>query len=190
MSAYGMVSNEVIPDGYRGTQKTIALMREMARMGALDERVRRLATLITQNVRSKDYTSEAAALLAWVQKNVRYVRDPWVPDGAERVQHPVVTLLEERCGDCDDASTALDALWGSIGGGYGWRTVGTDPMRPNDFSHVYSLLYLEDRGLWATADPIFPGRPLGWEPPDAVPNGRMSLAAQPGRVAWRKNWMA
>lgn len=91
-----------IPEGFRGTATTINLMRALACSGAKSDAVHRLAALIVQGLPRRDYEAEAAALLAWVQRNCRYVRDPWTPDGTERVQHPEVTLFETKSGDCDD----------------------------------------------------------------------------------------
>lgn len=183
---YGNVQGFEIDGGFKGTEATIDLMRKLTRDGVMDERVRRLATSIVQAIPRRDYVSEAQALLTYVYDHVRYVRDPWLPDGAERVQHPVVTLFEVRSGDCDDITVALNALAGSIGVPYAYRTVSVDPVRPNEFTHVYSMLYISDR--WVPADGMF-NYGLGWEPKQDDPRVRFT-AVREGRVAWRKDWAA
>ena len=179
-----------IPDGFRGTERTIQLMRALARDGGRDERVRRLAGELTRDLPRRDYESEARRLLQHMQRSVRYVRDPWTPDGTERVQHPAVTLFELGSGDCDCLSTAYCALCGALGAPYAFRTIGTDPWNRNHFSHVYSLVFVGpySTGRWVPADPSF-GEALGWEPP--LDTERASpLAATPGRAAVRRDWAA
>ena len=152
-----------IPEGFRGTARTIELMRRLTIAGVQSEPVRRLAVTICESVPRRDYMSEAAALLRWVQGNVAYRRDPWTPAGYERVAHPEVTLFETRAEDCDGLTVVYCALVGSIGHPWAFRTVGTTPGRPNDFHHVYALVWGDREKAWIAADPMFE-RELGWEP--------------------------
>lgn len=154
-----------VPDGPNVTATTIAAMHRLVKDAVLDPRFRMLAGQIAQEagVARRDYTGEAAALLAWVQNNVRYVRDPDLPGvGLESVADPRVTAATTRQGDCDDLSTLLAALAASIGFQYAFVTVGDDAGKPNEFRHVYVTIYVPGKG-WFAADPSFE-QPLGWEP--------------------------
>lgn len=181
----GVLSTE-IPGGYLGTVKTIDLMRKLTREGAQDERVRRLAVQIICTLPQRDYAAEAEALLKWMQWHLRYTRDPWTPDGTERVQHPWVTLGELRTGDCDDLTVAYCALAGSIGFPYAFRTVGIDPSRPLEFTHVFALVQID--GTWRPVDPMFQTSHVGWQPPFRTKaDGPGPLD---GKIATFRDWSA
>lgn len=152
---------------HRDVAQTVAAMHALAQGGARDARVRDLAARIVAGVARRDYRGEAAALLAWVQQNVRYVRDPLTTDGVERVQHPVRTL-EVPHGDCDDLSALLAALAASVGFAYAFRTVGDNEADRDDLRHVYVMLLVPGDG-WVAADPSFE-EALGWEPSAAAPS--------------------
>ena len=102
-----------IPDEYAGTAETIRLMHELTADAVRDPRVIQMAREIVQHVGHKDYATEAATILAWCQVNLRYVRDPYHPQGLERLTHPSIVLLETRTGDCDELAPAFSALTSS-----------------------------------------------------------------------------
>ena len=169
-----------IPAGIKGTARTIREMHRLVALGVRDPSAARLAMSINNGATARrDYRGEAQALLSYVQQNVRYTRDPWTPDGLERVAHPLVTL-QSGGGDCDDLSVVLATLASSIGAAYAFRTVGTDASKPDDFQHVYVMIYVPNRG-WAAADPSFE-QPLGWEPAAGgtlqLPDGTAVAAAE------------
>lgn len=170
-----------VPAGYAGTARTLDAMHALTLDAARDERVVNLARAIVAPLPRRDHAAEAAALLAWTQTNLRYVRDPL---SAERLMHPVATLFEARAGDCDDLAMALAALGAAIGTPYAFRAVGRDPLRPNDLEHVYVLFGIGDR--WVPADPMFEHE-LGWEPP--LDDGRAGplRAPTPGAAVWRRD---
>lgn len=82
--------------------------------------------------------------------------------------------------NCDGLSVLLASLASSVGFPYAFRTVGTDRSKPDEFSHVYVMLHVADRG-WIPADPSFE-QPLGWEPAQngtlALPDGTTVAAAE------------
>lgn len=156
-----------IGDDYPGTAATIAAMHALTAAGAADDRVIRLARQIAGAAPPKNYAAECQAILSWCQGNLRYVRDPSVPKGLERLQHPVVTIFETRGGDCDELAPAFSALCAAIGNPWGFRTVGSDPLFPKRFKHVYSLVGLA--GGWVPADPSERAYALGEEPPPDDP---------------------
>lgn len=188
--------NVQIPDGYPGTAETIRQMHHLVKLavagigprGERDDRIVRLARQIVLGLPGKDYMAEAAAILAWCQAHLRYVRDPWTPDGIERLQHPAVTIFETGSGDCDELAPVFSALCAAIGAPWAFRSVGQELLFPGKMVHVYSLVHVG--GRWLAADPTFVGAPLGWEPPDADP--RINAGAPAGGIGVfsRQDWPA
>ena len=112
---------------------------------------------MTCGVRPKDYLGEIKALFEWVQRNIRYTRDP------HRVEllHSARRLLELRAGDCDDMTILLGSMLQSIGHPVRIVVVGPDPLRPRLFTHVYPEVRY--RGRWIALDATMP-HPMGWAP--------------------------
>lgn len=119
----------------------------------------------------RDYKGQAAAILAWVQKNIYYANEP-----GERLQDPLYTL-RVRYGDCDDMAILLAALYESIR--LPWRYVlsgrnrkgklvrwveGTSKVRAQ-WSHIYVVVgyppYTPKQ--WFYAEPTLANVPLGWD---------------------------
>jgi hypothetical protein len=148
-----------IPSGPRGTDRTVAHIKSLILQGAKDFSVRQKAIdiLRTRAVRPKDYLGEIKALFEWVQRNIRYTRDPF------RVEllHSPMRMLELRAGDCDDMTILLGAMLQSIGHPVRVVVVGPDPLRPGLFTHVYPEVSY--RGRWIPLDPTMP-HPMGWAP--------------------------
>ena len=124
-----------IPRGYVGTLRTVGHMMVLIRAGAKDFYVRQKAIdiLLERGVKPKDYLGEIKALFEWVQRNVRYTKDPFRVE----VLHSARRMLELRAGDCDDMSILLSAMLESIGHPVRLVLSGPDPLRPRLFSHVY-----------------------------------------------------
>lgn len=115
---------------------------------------------------SEDY-SKAENIYNFVVNNCRYVQDPV---GLELLKTPVVSLQLIEVGgspavDCDDASILLASLAMSIGIPSALRAVSSEPRSFDEFSHVYVLFYIKDRG-WVPADFVVAkkGGYLGDEP--------------------------
>lgn len=121
--------------------------------------IRNLATRITHDVPSKQFTAEIAALYRWVRDHIRYRFDP---RGVEWLQSPARTV-KERAGDCDDIATLLAALIGSLGHPWRFRTVGASK---NVQQHVGVQAW--DRKRWIDVDPVL-------EPPQVTTSPRPEL---------------
>jgi len=161
-----------IPKGYRGTRRTAEHMGRLIREGAKDFYVRQKAIdiLLDRGIRPKDYLGEVRALFEWVQRNVRYTKDPFHVE----LLHAPRRMLELRAGDCDDMSIVLGAMLEAVGHPVRLVLVGPDRSRPDLFSHVY--LEARHQGRWIALDPTMP-HPMGWAPQGlnkqviAVPRG-------------------
>ena len=148
-----------IPRGYLGTLRTAAQVKRLIRAGAKDFYVRQHAidVLLQRGVRPKDYLAEIAALFQWVQRHVRYTKDPYRVE----VLHSPRRMLELRAGDCDDMTILLGSMLESIGHPVRLVLTGPDPSRPTLFSHIY--LETQHQGRWIPCDATMP-HPLGWAP--------------------------
>jgi len=146
---------------------TIDAMQAAAigREGALSADVRVWALDATKDARDRDDYMQAEAIFRAVKRNIRF-RGEY----SETVQTPLVTL-QVRAGDCDDHATLIAALLRSIGIPARFKTISTDPLNPDTFTHVYALAGLR-RGnkivQWLPLDTTVPWSSPGWEAPRAL----------------------
>lgn len=152
-----------IPKGYQGTQKTLQQIKLLIRIGAKNFYVRQKAIdiLLAKNIPPKNYLGEIKALFQWVQQNIRYTKDPF------RVEmlHSALRMLQLRAGDCDDMTILLGAMLESIGHPVRLVLTGSDPNRPQLFTHIY--LQVNYRGRWISLDATMPYA-MGWQPKTLV----------------------
>jgi Transglutaminase-like superfamily len=148
-----------IPEGYPGTARTVEYIKRLIRAGAKDFYVRQKAIdiLLERMVAPKDYVGEIRTLFEWVQRKVRYTKDPFRLE----VLHSARRMLELRAGDCDDMSILLGAMLEAIGHPVRIVVTGPDPLRRDLFTHVYLEAF--HRGKWIPLDPTMP-HPPGWAP--------------------------
>lgn len=134
-------------------------MKALIREGAKDFYVRQkgIDILLDRHVKAKDYLGEINALFEWVQRKVRYTKDPYRVE----VLHSARRMLELRAGDCDDMAILLGAMLEATGHPVRLVLVGPDPLRPRLFTHVYLEVY--HKGRWFPLDPTMP-HPMGWAP--------------------------
>jgi hypothetical protein len=153
------IQRERIPTGLAGTKRTAAHVARLIREGAGDFYVRQKAIdiLLQRGVPAKDYVGEIDALFRWVQRNVRYTKDPFRIEAL----HAPRRMLELRAGDCDDMTILLGALVKSIGHPVRLVLTGPNARRPDLFSHIY--LEAQHRGDWIPLDATMPFG-MGWSP--------------------------
>jgi hypothetical protein len=165
--------------GDRGIAQTIRYMygAVMGNEGVGSAEIRRQALTIVQGVASRDQQGEIAAVLQWVKSNIAF-RGEW----AETVQTPLVTL-QLRAGDCDDQSTLMAALLGSLGYKTRFKTVAADPSAPYAFSHVYIEIFQRKSGQWIALDSTVPQSFPGWQPPNIFRQKAWRTMGDPGAVA-------
>lgn len=157
--SFPQVDLGLIPKGYLGTKTTLHHIQDLIRAGAKDFYVRQKAIdiLLAKGIRPKDYLGEIKALFEWVQRNVRYTKDPFRVE----VLHAARRLLELRAGDCDDMTIVLGSMLEAIGHPVRLVVTGPDPLRPKLFSHIYLEAF--HQGRWIPLDATMP-YPMGWQP--------------------------
>ena len=129
------------------TALTVGWMVQMAKAGATDMRVRRLAEEIVRGITPKDYLAEGLAVGRWVEANVQYRRDI---AGVETLQTPA-QVLESRVGDCDDLATLIGALLIALGHRVAFVTVA---FGSGEWSHVFVQFIDTRTGRWIVLDPV------------------------------------
>lgn len=144
-----------IPGGIEGIRETLRVMRKIVRKFRSDTHIRALAMALVRGVRERDAVAEAATVLSYVQRRIRYVKDTVE---VETLQSPLVTVALGQ-GDCDDKSILYATLVESIGHKTRFVAVGGVPGL---FDHVLVEVWLESKG-WVSAETIEQW-PLGREP--------------------------
>jgi hypothetical protein len=138
-----------MPGGDRGTEFTIAKIRELVHQGMTDQLINRQAMAIVHaaGVQPFDFAGEVRSIFDWVRRNIRFFKDI---DGVEtlRTAREILTI---RGGDCDDINAVLlPSLLLTIGHGVRLVTISSDPGAPRTFSHVYCEV--EMNGQWVPLD--------------------------------------
>lgn len=147
-------SLQAIPDGKAGTLATLKIMRQIARQYKTSLAVRNLALFLTQNLKSKDWFSEAKVIQEYARDKIRYVKDI---AGVETLQTPEVTL-EVKAGDCDDKSVLIASLLLSIGHPVRFVAIG---KTPDNFVHVFPETRIGTK--WVALEATEPVN-IGWQP--------------------------
>jgi hypothetical protein len=139
--------------------QTAEQVKRLIREGAKDFYVRQRAIdiLLARGVRPKNYRGEIKALFQWVQRNIRYTKDPFRVE----VLHSPRRMLELKAGDCDDMTILLGSMLESIGHPVRLVLTGPNPNKPKLFSHIY--LEVSHQGRWIPLDATMP-HPMGWSP--------------------------
>ena len=124
-------------------------MRELARQGSRDLRVRTVALRAIDNVPPKDSEGEIEAIFNYVKTHIRYVHD--IRD--VETLHYAATLLDVGQGDCDDMALLLGAMLMSVGHKVRYVAVSFAPER---WSHVWTQVLCGERWLDLDATEALP----------------------------------
>ena len=138
---------------------TVAVIREAAIKSQNFYSVRKLVEDICQDIRSKDYVSEALAIFNHVCSHTRYMRDPRT---VELVKAPYLYVEEIRAGrrasgDCDDLSALICAMLMMAGCECRVVTVAFRNQFFNgqrQYSHVFAQAKEPRTCRWITLDPV------------------------------------
>ena len=143
------------------TPNTMEKMRQIILASIRNYQVRIWAERIIEF--APDDFEKAEKIYNFIVNNCRYVQDPV---GLEMLKTPIVSLQTIEVGgspalDCDDATILIGSLVMSIGIPFALRAVAFN----EEYSHVYGLVYIKDRG-WVASDFVIgkKGGYLGDEP--------------------------
>jgi transglutaminase-like putative cysteine protease len=139
-------------------------MKKIIHESAPNLYVRKWAEKLVSGIQPRDERGEAEAIFDFVQRSLRYARDP---RGTEFVQTPLLLLTEIEQGktpsaDCDDYTTLGLSLLRALGFPVVIRVTGYRP--DGTFSHVYGMVNIN--GVWTAFDAVRRDKDLGWEAPN------------------------
>lgn len=163
------VKTKPLSGGERGNLQTVRFMVSEVRKNSRHPYIRQKAIEIVANsgISSHDEVGEAQAIGSWVQKKVRYLKDP---NGTEYLMHPL-TLLDQisigrGMGDCDDMSLLIATLLLAIGHDPVFRTV-RYYRSDGPYDHIYVVDYVRDyrskKRVRIPIDAIVKDQPIGHE---------------------------
>ena len=162
------ISERIIGDDLGGNVDTINMMKKVARLRAGDPLIRKLALNILQQsgVPSHHFVDEALAIGKYVQRKVRYVRDP---ENIEYLQDPVDLVKHMQNGtaqgDCDDMALMVATLLLAIGHQPAFRAVRYQQPLGN-YNHIYTIVHEKNpygNSERVVLDAILKDRPIGTE---------------------------
>lgn len=163
-----------VGNGIQGNLDTVAVMQKLAQEYSRSSLVKRLATNIINaaNIPSHRYLDEAKAIGTFVQKHIRYVKDPV---GTESLQTPemMIKMMADAgyaMGDCDDMALLIATLLMAVGIKPYFRCVKYSE-KSQSFNHIYVVVY--EQNITDTSNPgpakrlvldaIVKDRPIGFE---------------------------
>lgn len=163
------VRETTLSGGLQGNMQTLEVMIKEAHRRAGHPIVRDLALRILNQANTQDhfYADESKAIGQYVQRYVRYVKDP---TGIEQLHDPL-TLIEQMSrgvarGDCDDMALLTATLLLSIGHTPKFRTVRYNG-NSGPYNHIYVVDYAKnkDKKYRVVIDCIVKDKPIGFEVP-------------------------
>lgn len=146
--------------GDEGTQQTVSMLRSLVDDAWKDPLVNRTAIEVVRNAGAQPYDtwSQIRAIYNFA-KSFYFVNDPVTKEALR----PTRDLLQMMAGDCDDINgNVLPALLGTIGYETRLVTIAADQNYPDQFSHVYAEVCVEDK--WYPLDAARPGAIFGIAP--------------------------
>lgn len=122
--------------GEAGIEDTLQYMGSLVTRACVHPLIRKQAMQAIQHCSVNDKICQQAALMVWVQRQMKFIRDPY---GIEALHDPVMiaAAIEQKkqpYGDCDDFSMYLAALMRAVGLRANFRVVG---FNGGKLSHVY-----------------------------------------------------
>jgi hypothetical protein len=150
--------------GDQGVEQTINLIRPVVDNAVKDPEVNVAAIGMIRGIDDQfSRDQKAHAIYNAVATRWFYVEDPVGPFGPKETVRPVRVLLQNFAGDCDDASTLIASLLGTIGIPSRLVTIAADPTAPDEFSHIYPEAEVVP-GNWVAMDVARPGSAYGSAP--------------------------
>jgi transglutaminase-like putative cysteine protease len=156
----GAVEIVQIPSGWRGTERTVQEMIKLVHPRKRNWDWIQLATAVAlQNSPGKNLLRQADNIFRYCKAKIAYIKDPYK---VEMIEAPY-RVLQRRAGDCDSSSVLVGILNEAVGIPAAFKAIKSDPTRPEEFSHVYTMVFIPGRG-WLGADISTERSYLGWEP--------------------------
>jgi transglutaminase-like putative cysteine protease len=161
------ISNVEIGRGPDAIASTLLYMKKLIINSDADRIVKETAKNIVRNVNPKDHVGQVAAVVSWVRKNFKYVRDIY---GVEELTAPEVILRSMAAGkndyssDCDDFAVLIAALLRSIGFRTRLEALGVGSQFYN-----HARLSVQVQGVWQAIEGTRPTAPVGQALPSSIP---------------------
>lgn len=159
---------ETIPEGRAGLDAKVRKIRALVEAAKRDPAFRERAAAIVASVPQRDQVGEITAIFDFVRDGVRYLRDPWAPEGLELFTAPAQLLRDvdagTAAGDCDDHVILASALLETIGYRTRYRIGG---LPPDHFRHIW--LEVQSSGGWLPLELVKKDEPAGYDPSHRFP---------------------
>lgn len=161
-----------LPKGVKANEDTVKIMCKITSKCASHKSVRQLARYILNqaNTKSHHHLDEAVAIGAFVQRHVRYMKDPYKGELLQTPDLMIKNIKDGSCrGDCDDMALLTACLLFSIGIEPIFRTV-RYKNNSGPYNHIYVVCYeanYKQPKQRIALDCIIKDRPMGMELPHA-----------------------
>lgn len=149
-----------LPEGDAQTVATVAHMRQLATLGAVDPTVRQQAAFLVQG-QGRDQWRFAQSLAGWVAQRTRFLYDPSVAEALVPAEITLALIAQQGVAqiDCDDVAILAAALGLSIG--LRARFVVVSFLTPDaPYEHVWTELSDAAGVTWLPVDPTRPSSGL------------------------------
>jgi hypothetical protein len=160
---------EQIPGGRAGLVHKIRRIREYVEAAKRDPDFRHTVAQVVAHLPAHDHDAELAAVVDFVRRRVRYLHDPWSPDGFEFFQKAPLLLRQALAGvasgDCDDMVILGSAMLESIGFPTRYRVSAT---APEVYNHIWLEVQAPRRG-WTPVELTYTSPAIGWDPSSRFP---------------------
>jgi transglutaminase-like putative cysteine protease len=140
------ISKREIGKGAEAVSTTLLYMKDLIIKSDRDRIVKTTARTIIQPLDPRDHAGQVKAIVAWVRRKFKYVRDIY---GTEELTDPVRILyniqqgINSHSSDCDDFAVLISALLRSIGFRTRLEAVGVDSPY---YNHARLSVFLD--GKW------------------------------------------
>lgn len=160
---------ESIPGGAPGLRIKTRRIRAMVERAKRDPRFRQKVAALVHHLDEKDHSGEIAELVDYVDRGIRYLRDPYAPKGLELFIEPRRMLADieagSAAGDCDDHVLLASAMLETAGYPTRYRVGG---FPPDHYRHIW-LEVQHPREGWQPIELTKKDWPIGRDPSGKFP---------------------
>lgn len=134
-----------ISSGEKGTEETIAYMKQLSAKSSVNPEIIQLARDIVKSTPEGNDYEKAKAIRNWVVQNIRYEKDV---EGVETITEVIELLRQTRVEDCDGQATLVASLLLAIGIPVRFVVIGPKGNR----THVFCEALLNEK--WMSVDTV------------------------------------